>query len=86
MNERQRIERDYHGYKVISVQELEPVENSDGWEHSIFNQDGDQVGTAHTLADAIWLARNIITAPVVAEPEEEPVEDEAPAEPEEEPE
>ena len=72
MSERQKLERDYHGYKVVSLQLLEPVENSDGWEHSVLDKDGVEIAFSYTLADAIWLTRNYIAAIPTVESEPEP--------------
>jgi len=70
MKKQQTLKRNYHGYEIISVQNLEPVENSDGWKHTVFNNEEEQVGTAHTLSDAIWLARNVMASgEVVQAPE-----------------
>ena len=38
MRDPQHLERTYHGHRVISIQNMEPVENSDGWTHTVYDE------------------------------------------------
>ena len=57
MRDPQELEREYHGHKVISTQNMEPHPDGDGWNHTVYDEDKTLVGTFETLGDAIQCAK-----------------------------
>lgn len=58
MRERQKLERVYHGHKIISIQNEEPVENSDGFSHTVYDKSNTLIGgTYSTLGQALKTAK-----------------------------
>ena len=57
MRDPQHLERNYHGHKIISIQNMEPVEKSDGWTHAVYDENKTLSGTFETLGAAIQCAK-----------------------------
>jgi hypothetical protein len=57
MRDPQELERIYHDHRIISIQNMEPHPDGDGWIHSVYNDSKTLVGTFGTLGDAIQCAK-----------------------------
>jgi len=59
MREPQRLERNYHGHLIVSIQSTEPHPDGDGdgWDHEVFDQAGKSIGVFDSLGTAIQCAK-----------------------------